>query len=225
MNAPRALPTWQRPGRVGRHELDVDRPGRGRLDLPPCVRLGEDAVHHRLERGRLDADVEEAGWRHLDGLDRRRRRRASRRARASPPAAWRSPSAPCGTAGRASSPGSSRGRRDPGSPGARPRRRVQTRRRPARGTPPSSTCPARRKRRGPACVWAGGSRAGRTSGWTGRSLGRRPSYRCGSWVVRPGVREDPSLQARNAIRSCWAVDEGAVRSRLARGTRPARTRM
>jgi hypothetical protein len=60
----------QRAGRVGRHELDVDRARRDRLDATPRLRLGEDAVDDGLEGRRPEADVEEPGRRDLDRLDR-----------------------------------------------------------------------------------------------------------------------------------------------------------
>ena len=114
----------ERPGRVGRHELDVDaragsptRAGptrRARRGCPPTIRSRAASARRRLRNPGGATSRRRSAW--PPG-----RRRA--RARAPPRAPWRSPAAPSGTAGRASSRGWSRGRRAPGSPGARPRSR------------------------------------------------------------------------------------------------------
>ncbi len=110
----------ERPGGVGRHELHVDPLRRRRRDAAPRGGLRQDRRDDVRERCVGHPQVEEA-----------RRARPLRRPRWSPdgppprsarrPAPPRSAAAPSGTAGPASSRGSTRGHRDPGSPGARSR--------------------------------------------------------------------------------------------------------
>ena len=64
------VPDVERPGRVGRHELDIDRARTDRRDPPPAGRVGEDRRDRRFERAVAQADVEEAGRGDLGGRDR-----------------------------------------------------------------------------------------------------------------------------------------------------------
>ena len=164
MNAPRALPIVQRPGRVGRHELDVDRARPDRGDATPGRRVGEDRRDDRLERAVAQAQVEEPGRR---DLGRSRSAIEAGSAAASSRTSFggerraRSPAAPCGTAGRASSRGCSRSRR------ARVGRTLDLDRRARRvvaaaraARPSRSPRPRRaRRRRGPGCARGQGSRS------------------------------------------------------------------
>jgi hypothetical protein len=69
---PARVPDRERPGRVGRHELDVDATLRDRDDRAPRVRLGEDPIDDRFQRRGAQPDVDEPGSRDLRRLDRRR---------------------------------------------------------------------------------------------------------------------------------------------------------
>src|SRR6185369_748291 len=69
---PAGIPDGQRTGRIRRYELDVHAAAGDRLDPTPSFWVGQDPVDDRLERSRLQADVEEARGRDLCRFDRRR---------------------------------------------------------------------------------------------------------------------------------------------------------
>ena len=72
MNAPAGVPDVERSGRVGRHELDVDRTRVDRGDPAPGHRVGEDRRDRRLQGGVAESHVDEPGRRDLGGRDGRR---------------------------------------------------------------------------------------------------------------------------------------------------------
>ena len=75
------IPDVERPGRVGRDELDVDRATSHRRDATPFVRLGEDLGDRRLERSIGEPEIQEPRRGNRRGGDRGRSRSFGRFAR------------------------------------------------------------------------------------------------------------------------------------------------
>ena len=68
---PTRVADMQRPGRVGRHELDVDSAWANRRDRAPGLGRGEHRIEQPLERPIGEPQVDEARRRHVDGGDGR----------------------------------------------------------------------------------------------------------------------------------------------------------
>ena len=194
----------QRPGRVGRHELDVDPPRRGRRDPAPARGLGQDPAHDAVERGVGQAQVDEARRGDVDRGERRRGR-DRRRPRGSAPrrSPGRSRAAPGAAAGPASSRGSWPGRRARGSPAAETSTRHRARPRLGQAARPTAAASAR----------SIAAIAARAQGGLGRLLGDHA--RNGSRGRRVELEVEPIARVDEGRGDAAA---GARRRRLGRRT-------